>query len=283
MIRDYGILNDQLEPNDAFLYGLPYPGVFVCDEDGVVVAKFFHDTYKKRESAHTLIDTALGQILLRSGEPSSSGGDEDVRVSVTLHGGSGAIKQGAIRRVVTRFELREGLHIYGEPVPEGMVATQVTIEGPDGLIVGDPQVPPTKPLRLEGLDVELQVWSGTVDVVTPIYALSRLASELRPLEEGASLGIEVTVRYQACDDVSCLAPRNEKHTLNLPIEPIDVPSLALFKGNGQRETAMDSPRHLRRLFLRKLRTHPIKLMRFIGKNIRLELAARRRARARSDG
>jgi hypothetical protein len=106
---------------------------------------------------------------------------------------------------------------------------------------------------------------------------------MRPVEEGAAVTLEVTVRYQACDDVACLAPRSEKHTLTLPIEPIDVPSLGLFTGHGQRETAMDSPTHIRRLFLRKLRTHPIKLLRFIGRNLQLERAARRRARAKGDG
>ena len=26
VIRAYGILNDQVDPGDAFLYGIPYPG-----------------------------------------------------------------------------------------------------------------------------------------------------------------------------------------------------------------------------------------------------------------
>ena len=34
VIRAYGILNDQVSPEDGFFYGIPYPGVYVTDEEG---------------------------------------------------------------------------------------------------------------------------------------------------------------------------------------------------------------------------------------------------------
>ena len=63
----------------------------------------------------------MGRITLDNDEPRSEGGDEEVRVSATVHGGAGSIRQGIIRQLVVRFELSDGLHIYGEPVPEGMI------------------------------------------------------------------------------------------------------------------------------------------------------------------
>ncbi|MYE82653.1 MAG: peroxiredoxin family protein, partial [Gammaproteobacteria bacterium] len=63
-IRRYGILNDRIRPGDALLHGIPYPGVFVCDEDGVVISKFFHDTYKKRDSPERLLDAPHGRVVL---------------------------------------------------------------------------------------------------------------------------------------------------------------------------------------------------------------------------
>ena len=89
VIRRYGILNDQIEPGDAMLYGIPYPGVFVCDEAGKVIAKFFHDSYKKRDSAELLIDAALGRVVLDDAAPQEQGGDEDVRITAVVHGGGG--------------------------------------------------------------------------------------------------------------------------------------------------------------------------------------------------
>ena len=160
----------------------------MTDEQGVVVAKFFHDTYKKRDSPEILIDAALGKVTLSDEAPrASADGDPELRITAALHGGAGSFRQGILRHVVVRFELGEGLHIYGKPVPEGMVPTEVTVTGPPGLAVQDPILPPTTPLRLESLDVTLHVWSGTVDIVVPVYAKGELASEVRPLDQDSSV------------------------------------------------------------------------------------------------
>lgn len=277
VIRQYGILNDQVGSDDGLLYGIPYPGVYVTDEEGVVVAKFFHDSYKKRDSPELFIDAALGRVVLDESTPRATGGEESVRVTAAVQGGQGTIRQGIRRHLVVRFELADGLHIYGEPVPEGMLATSVSVAGPPGLVVEDTILPPTSALRLQGLGVDLQVWSGVVDLVVPFYAVGELASEVRPLDVDR-VTLDVTVRYQACNDETCLLPRTEQLSLALPLEVIDVPNISLHTGHGQREAAYDGTPHLRRLLLRKLRRHPLGFLRFVAKNIRLELAALRRRR-----
>lgn len=259
------------------LYGIPYPGVFVTDEQGVVVAKFFHDTYKKRDSPELLIDAALGRIELSADAPRAVGGEPSVRITAAVHGGRGTIRQGIRRHLVVRFELDPGLHIYGEPVPEGLVATNVQVEGPPGLVVEAPILPPTESLRLESLGVDLAVWNGVVDIVLPFYAVGELASEVRPLDVDA-VTLDVTVRYQACDDDVCLLPRTEKLSLRVPLDVIDVPNIGLHTGHGQREADFDGSPHLRRLMWRKVRAHPLGFLRFIVRSIRLEIAARRRQR-----
>ena len=67
---------------------------------------------------------------------------------------------------------------------------------------------------LKGTDVELQVWSGTVDIRVPIYPIGELVSEVRPLDHDSVL-VEVAVRYQACDDTTCLLPKSETLVLDL--------------------------------------------------------------------
>jgi hypothetical protein len=280
VITRFGILNDEISKDDAMLWGIPFPGVYVTDERGVVVAKFFHDTYKKRDSPENLIDAALGKIVLDDATPRAEAGEPDIRITAAIHGGKGTIRQGIVRKLVVRFELAAGLHLYGEPVPEGMIPTTVRVEGPPGLVVLEPVLPPTEPLRLEAMDVELQVWSGTVDIVVPFYATGELASEARPLDM-PSASLEVTLRYQACDDTTCLLPKTEKLTLELPLDVVDIPNLAMHQGHGQREAAFDGAPHMRRLMLRKVRKNPLGLVKFIAKSIRLELGARRRRKQAS--
>jgi hypothetical protein len=276
VIRRYGILNDQVGPGDGLLYGIPYPGAYVTDGDGVVVAKFFHDSYKKRDSPEWLLDAARGRRTLDVDAPSATGGEPAVRITATVHGGRGTIRQGILRALLVRFDLDPGLHLYGAPAPGGMVPASIRVTGPPGLVVEEARWPPTRPLRLEATGVDLQVWAGRFEVVVPFHATGELASETRPLDV-PEVTLEVAVRYQACDDAVCLLPRTETLALTVPLDVIDVPRIALHAGHGQREAAFDGTPHLRRLLLRKLRQHPLGFLAFVAKNLRLELAARWRA------
>ena len=250
VIRAYGILNDQVAPEDGFFYGIPYPGVYVTDKEGRVAAKFFHGTYKKRDSAELLISAATGNFVLEPDGPTATGGDDDIVLNVSLQGGRGNLRQGMVREIVVRFELPEGLHIYGEPVPEGMVATEVTIEGAPGLMVEPAVLPPTHTLALRGTGHELQVWSGTVDIRVPVYAASELATEVAPLAH-ESTTVDVVVRYQACDDDACLLPRMERFRLEIPLDVTEVPAIPIHLGHGQREGNYDGTPHFKRLLARK--------------------------------
>ena len=98
--------------------------------------------------------------------------------------------------------------------------------------------------------MELQVWSGTVDIRVPIYPIGELVSEVRPLGHD-SVPVEVAVRYQACDDTTCLLPKSETLVLDLQLEPTDVPAIAVHMGHGQREGNYDGTRHFKRLLKRK--------------------------------
>ena len=105
MIRQFGILNEQVTRNDALLYGIPYPGVYVTNETGTVVAKFFHDSYKKRESPEFYIDAALGRLSLDEKAPQVSGGDQDINLTIAVHGGNGTVRQG-IATVMAKLTTR---------------------------------------------------------------------------------------------------------------------------------------------------------------------------------
>ena len=260
--------------DDAMLYGIPFPGVFVTDENGQITAKFFHDTYKKRDSPEILIDAALGRVTLDEGTPQVKAGDTEVKITAAIRGGKGSIRQGVIRHLIVRFELAEGLHIYGEPVPEGMVATQITVDGPPGFTVMDAIQPPTRKLHVAGADLE--VWSGTVDLIVPFYATGELASETRPLDMNEA-PIEVKIRYQACTDEVCLLPKTETLSFSLPLDVIDVPALSLHMGHGQREGNYNSMPAMRRLLFRKARAYPPGFFKYLFKTLKLSLASRKRA------
>lgn len=68
MIRRLGLLNERVAEDHAVYeiaanprhVGLPYPGVFVLDEEGVIVQKRFHESYRERDTGAGVVAQTLG-------------------------------------------------------------------------------------------------------------------------------------------------------------------------------------------------------------------------------
>lgn len=54
-VKAMGILNAQYAPGER-AYGIPYPGIFVLDENGVIRAKFAEEDYKVRPSFSLVLE-----------------------------------------------------------------------------------------------------------------------------------------------------------------------------------------------------------------------------------
>lgn len=258
-IRRYGMLNTEVPPGDLPAYGVPFPGTFVTDAKGTVVGRFVHDSYKIRASPEHLIDSIRGEISIGASAPSAEAGDGDLRVRAFLHGGRGTMRQGILRQVVVRFEPRDGLELIAEPEPEpeGGVGTSVEVAGPPGLVVEDP------------------IWKGPRDVAIPVYAQAELISECRPIEND-TITIQATVCAATRDGRSRLAPKTETLTLDIFLEPVDMPKLRFHGDTGQRRSDMDSEPHFRRLVVRQFRRHPLGAIRSLIRSQWKQAAARRR-------
>ena len=206
VINQYGILNTEV-PEDHRLYGMPFPGAYLTDTDGRITQKHFNTNYRVRESAEMVIRGDLGEWYDPDGYPAASGG---AVVSASL--GSRELKPFSRVEVLVRIDLPEGQHAYGEPVPEGLVATSVTVTGPEELRAEAPVMPSTRPLFVEGVGEELQVFEGDIHIRVPI---SYRAAEAPDGGDTVPIGIEV--RYQACDELVCFLPAEERLTLDAPL------------------------------------------------------------------
>ena len=206
MINQYGILNTGV-PEDHRLYGMPFPGAYLTDAEGRIARKHFNTNYRVRESAETIIRGDLGEWHDPVGHPAASEGGA---VSAAL--GSRELMPFSRIDVLVRIDLPEGRHAYGEPVPEGLTATSVTVTGPEDLRVEPPVMPPTRPLFVEGIGEELHVFDGDIRVRVPISYRSSEAPG-----GGDTVPITVEVRYQACDELVCFLPAEERLTIDAPL------------------------------------------------------------------
>ena len=277
-IEDYGVLNTLITRSDAFFYGIPFPGIFLSDPRGQVIGKFFHDSYKKRDSAENLIDLATGLITLDESAPCvRDTGDDAVQFQVFVHGGNGSIRQGVRRKLVIRATLQEGYHLYDEPVPTGMVAMSIDVIGPPGLVFEDLDKPATEELKLESVSATLNVWSGRVDFVLRFYGVGELVSEVRPLDQQEVI-LSVNIKYQICDADQCLLPTSNYLKLKVPLEVVEVPNLGIHTGHGQKEGSFDAMPHMKRLIVRSLRDSPLRFLIFVLKTFKNNAKAFFRAR-----
>ena len=206
VINQYGILNTEV-PEDHRLYGMPFPGAYLVDADGRITQKHFNTNYRVRESAEMVIRGDLGEWYDPDDYPSATGG---AVVSASL--GSRELKPFSRVDLLVRIDLPEGRHAYGEPVPEGLVATSVTVTGPEELRAEAPVMPSTRPLFVEGVGEELQVFEGDIHIRVPI---SYRAAEAPDGGDTVPIGIEV--RYPACDELVCFLPAEERLTLDAPL------------------------------------------------------------------
>ena len=211
VIREFGILNTLVQPDEP-VYGIPFPGLYIVDEHGVVAEKFFHREYQVRETAATVLRSGFRIAIDLAGSPSAQSTVADVRVSAVLAAEELKFMQRA--DLYVRIALAEGLHVNAHPAPEGYFATEVAVSGPQGLRVGEPRFPATTPFHIEGLNEPFQVFEGDVEITVP------LISEIR---EGDAVAIAVEVRYQACNDRECFLPSTERLQLTAPLGRINLP------------------------------------------------------------
>lgn len=69
-IDAYGIRNPEAP---ARVQGIPHPGTFVVDTNGVIRAKLFHDGYQKRHQGAEIVRAARGTPGVLEGSPDLQG------------------------------------------------------------------------------------------------------------------------------------------------------------------------------------------------------------------
>jgi len=231
VIRRFGILNTIIDPRDRRAwpyYGIPFPGTYVVNESGVVTEKFFNRHYATRTSPATILDKALGRMLARPESPAAM--RRGRQATVTAFFGGKDLKLEVANTLHVRLELPEGLHVYGEPLPEGFHKTTVTLRPSAGIRVGTPIYPPTTPKSFGALGVTLNVYAGVVDVRVPVTRNAKWNSlaELRgrlgfpPL---TAMDLDIVVNYQACSETICFRPESVRLSVTVPTTDLVYPTI----------------------------------------------------------
>ena len=212
-IRRVGMLDEHLDQHHAEMggtvrddqRGVAYPGVFLLDEQGVVVERRFQRNYRVRESGLSLLEHFLGVRRPGAG-PEAAGEGERVRVRARLDSPTYWRYQRLWASV--ELDIAPGCHVYASQSPVDYVPLSMELSA-EGAEVGQPLWPEAHRLDVPGLNEELWVYDGSIRVDVPFEFI---------IQRGEPLGdreVALNVRWQACDATTCWPP--EQASLRLPV------------------------------------------------------------------
>jgi len=241
VIRSFGILNATIADDDHPWYGIPYPGVYITDSDGIIVEKFFENNFTVRPGPEQLLAAVRGEEVLLEERP-----DPVSEVSVDVDFVGDSLPVGISRQIVARFSLPEGMHVYGQPVPEGLVAASIELdEQVEGLVAYTPITPATRSMTLTGDGHTLEVYEGDVVLRLPVAQNGRAMTKD---EEGRWVSIAGRVRWQACDSEACGLP--EEQTFNFRVPAAFTVMADMGPGEG-RVPSMNGATHFQNMTSRR--------------------------------
>ena len=105
-IKAFGLLNTTVDPGSTN-YGIPFPGTFIVDRQGIVTARFFEEAYQERNT--------VASILLKLG--AAGQGTDAQRITtdhaeITTYLTDQAAAPGTLFSIVVDVEPRKGMHLY---------------------------------------------------------------------------------------------------------------------------------------------------------------------------
>lgn len=204
VIRAFGILNT-LVAEDHKWFGVPFPGTYMVDQNGLVFDHSFYADHGVRDSVASMMTRSFS---VSDGECGSVQVIETGAIKASAWMSADTVRRGQVHTLTVGIEIKPGFHIYGRPIPSGYIPTTLRVDPMDDVKTGDPAYPEPETELLLGEKVS--VYSGSVSVTVPVQSRRR-----------DSFVLDVHLEYQACDDRECHLP--ETIRFQLPLTYLENP------------------------------------------------------------
>jgi len=194
-IREFGILNEETK-DDPTVGGIPHPGMFLIDENGIIREKYFKRDYRQRYLASEILTAGISA----DDKPDTST-IENEHLKIVSSADRSVDGDANRIRLNLDIEIKPKVHVYAPGVKGGYIPIEWKIEEVEGIAMKVPEYPAPKSIHLAVIDETVLVYEGKIRI-------SRLISVSEDLAAGGDkLEIPGTFRYQACDDKICYLPK----------------------------------------------------------------------------
>ncbi len=198
-IRTYGILNTTVAESNA-TFGIPFPGTFIVNPQGIVTSRYFEDAYQERDSLASIM-VKLGNNL--SVPATVVGGPQ---VSLTAYATNANVSVGTHFAIVVDVRPAPGVHVYAPTVTEYR-PVKLTIDPEPWLAIGRASFPASEDFFFAPLDEHVPVYQQAFRIVQDLN-IDRTPEALEALKDQTTLTVHGTFEYQACDDKVCFNPQS---------------------------------------------------------------------------
>lgn len=214
IIREYGILNETVEKSNTQIYGIPYPGTYVLDSNGVVIAKYFEDDYKERDTVSSIL---VRQFGISPQGPRTT--QQSKQLSLSSSASTATAATGAHVALVLEIDLKPKMHVYA-PGVEHYIAIDWQMEQADAAKAQPATWPKPEVLRLDAINETVPVYRDHFRAVRDIVFGPDAKLKALANEKG-EITVKGTLRYQACDDRMCYIPASVPLQWTFIYQPMD--------------------------------------------------------------
>ena len=135
---------------------------------------------------------------------------EDPVVSIRATAPAGTLEPGKSTILNVRLEISKPYHINSNtPLQDFLIPTVLELEPVPGVTFGKTAFPPAPLKEFSFSDSPMSVYEGSVNIAVEMMLSANFSSK--------EITVKGKVRYQACDDRSCLPPVWEAFSMALPV------------------------------------------------------------------
>lgn len=150
-------------------------------------------------------------FIVLSGGLYSTTANAQPNISINGSLSPGKIARGRTARATVVIEIPHGYHVHSNrPLEKFLIATQLKVEAPKGLRIGQVSYPRALLRSLKFSRNKVAVYEGRVTMRFSVEVPRNFAT--------GSTEIKAKVRYQSCDDEVCFPPQTKEVKLWLNVE-----------------------------------------------------------------
>ena len=212
IIKRYGLLNETMDPKSKF-YGVPHPGTFIVDRQGMVVSRFFEQAYQERFTTGTIL--AAQGVDLPAGAMTAS----TSHLSLTASISDSVAAPGSRMAIVVNVTPRPTMHLYA-PGKHDYQVVQLTIDPQPWLRPQATAYPSSEIYHFKPLDERVEVYAKPFRLTREVTLLATPEAQ-KQLAAMSSVTITGALEYQACDDRVCFNPARVPVSFTVSLKPLD--------------------------------------------------------------